>query len=210
MTEKAIKLKQSLLNVNKKESIEILDGLASEFETIPLIESIIVPIMQEIGEGWEDGTIALSQVYMSGKIIETWVDEALPPGHADRKDQPKMGIAVLEDYHLLGKRIIYSILRASGFELTDYKHISVIDLIKKIEEDELEVILISTLMLPSALKIKELKEKLVEKQIEVIVIVGGAPFRFDTNLWRDVGADYVATGAKDIIEIIEKIKKGGK
>lgn len=56
---------------------------------------------------------------MSGIICEEIIDKILPPSDPQRKDQPKMAIGVFEDYHLLGKRIIYSTLRASGFELID-------------------------------------------------------------------------------------------
>lgn len=208
MDGKALKLKQLLLEVNQIESEEMLLSLSKDMDPLVLIETVIVPIMNEIGEGWEDGTIALSQVYMSGKIIESWIDKILPPGESIAKNQPRIGIAVLEDYHLLGKRIIYSLLKASGLELYDYGHISVSDLVEKIIDDELEVILISTLMLPSALKIKELKDSLTETNNNVKIIVGGAPFRFDNQLWKDVGADNMATGASEIIAIINEMMEG--
>ena len=200
-------LVQSLLDVNRIKSIGILNDCNNGIESLDLIEKLIVPVMKRIGDGWENGTVALSQVYMSGKLIEEWVNTILPTSDSKRKNQPNMAIAVLEDYHMLGKRIIYSILRASGFNLRDYGHVNVSELVNKIKEDKLEVILISTLMLPSALKIKSLKEELIKNNIMVKIIVGGAPFRFDNQLWKEVGADAEVINANDTISIIEEVIK---
>jgi len=35
------------------------------------------------------------------------------------------------------------------------------------------------------------------------VIVGGAPFRFDPQLWKEIGADAMAYSAADAIAVIE-------
>ena len=48
------------------------------------------------------------------------VDTILPPADPSRTDLPPMAIAVLEDYHLLGLRVVYSALRASGYALQNY------------------------------------------------------------------------------------------
>ena len=125
MEEIIAQLEKSLLAVNHVASREILKPIMNEMAPLDLIENLLVPVMNSIGDGWEKGTVALSQVYMSGKFIEQWVDTILPPGDPDRKDQPKMAITVLEDYHMLGKRIVYSLLRASGYELKDYGHVTV-------------------------------------------------------------------------------------
>jgi len=204
------KLEQTLLSVNHIASNEILRSVENNFSPIELIEKLIVPAMNRIGDGWEKGTVALSQVYMSGKFIENWVDKILPPGHPQRTDQPQMAIAVLEDYHMLGKRIVYSLLRASGFELKDYGHVTVKKVIKQIQEDKIQILLISTLMLHSALKVKELKEEISKAGISTKIVVGGAPFRFDEELWQEVGADAMAFNANDSIKIIHKLVEGKK
>jgi len=195
-------LKKSLLSVDHAASNEILQRISNELTYTEIIDKIIMPVMDQIGLGWEDGTVALSQVYMTGKFTEKFVDSILPPGDPNRKHKPKMAITVLEDYHMLGKRIIYSMLRASGFELYDYGHTTVNSLFQKIKDDDINTILISTLMLPSALKIKELKAKLIAENMNTRVIVGGAPYRFDNQLWKDVGADAMASGANEVISII--------
>ena len=147
---------------------------------------------------------------MGGRICEELVDAVLPPGAADRKNQPRMAICVLSDHHGLGKIIVYSLLRASGFELPDFGTMEVDALVGRVEKEKVEILLISALMLPSALKVKKVKEKLSEKGLDVKIIVGGAPFRLDGQLWKDVGADAMCETASDSVAAIERIIGGAK
>ncbi|MGV9199009.1 MAG: cobalamin-dependent protein, partial [Promethearchaeia archaeon] len=83
--------------------------------------------------------------------------------------------------------------------------ITIKNLLSKIMHDNLEILLISTLMLRSALKIKNLTQAIREKNLNIKVIVGGAPFNFDDSLWKKVGADAVGVNAFNIIELLRKI-----
>jgi len=170
------------------------------------IENIIIPAMDHLGEDWIKGTVSLAQLYMCGRITEELVDEILPPEAQTRKDQPVMAIAVLEDYHLLGKRIVYSTMRAAGYELRDYGRVTVDELVKRTLEDQIEVLLISTLMLASALRVKQVQQAL--HGTPSTLIVGGAPFRLDEQLWKEVGADFTANSAIDLLPILDSISRG--
>lgn len=196
---------KALLSFDRLAAENILNKSDGDRTPIQFIEELIVPALERLGIGWEQGRVALSQIYMSGRICERLVDDILPPGVPELTDQPRMAIGVLEDYHLLGKRIVYSALRASGFELSDYGQITVDELVKRIKEERIKVLLISVLMLPSALLVKKVREKLKKTGTEVKIVVGGAPFRFDNNLWKEVGADAMGNNASEAIQIITKI-----
>jgi len=186
---------------------QIYDNLTNK-DPFDVIEKSIVPALEKIGVGWERGDMALSQVYMSGRIVEEIVDEILPPSDPKRKNQPTMAIAVLDDYHLLGKRIIYSMLRASGYSLEDFGRVTVDELVEKIINNSVKIVLISTLMLPSALQVKKLRSKLDELGNPVKIVVGGAPFRFDDQLMSEVGADATAVNAKETLNRINELVEG--
>lgn len=133
---------------------------------------------------------------------------------------------VLEDYHLLGKRIVYSVLRAAGYQLKDYGQMNAEELVKRTWDDKIEILLISTLMLPSALKVKVVRENLdklekLEKtkphsgdnpgpHSNIKIIVGGAPFFFDTELYKEVGADAMGRSASDVPAIVSSLMKNKK
>ncbi|WP_196437242.1 cobalamin B12-binding domain-containing protein [Methylomonas sp. LL1] len=198
---------------NFRKALESLDRIQAETlfqqaltgdSVIEVVERFVVPALEQIGQRWNDGHIALSQVYMSGKFCEELVDRALPPCAPERKHQPRQAIVVLNDYHMLGKRIVYSVMRASGFELFDYGRMDVGELVERIVVDKLEILLVSVLMLPSALKIRELRDALDARGIALKILVGGAPFQFDPQLWQEVGADAMGLSAADAVVIVQR------
>ena len=207
MAELINQFEQALLSLDRLEIRNLLERSGDDWTPVERIEKLVVPALKRIGDGWEQGTVALSQVYMSGRICEELVDAMLLPEDLSRKGNPRMAIAVLDDYHMLGKRIVYSTLRASGFSLLDYGHVDVDSLVHRVKEENIQILLISTLMLSSALRVKEVSEKL-KSSAEVKIIVGGAPFRFDSQLWREVGADAMCKTASEAVPAIERIMGG--
>ena len=197
----------ALLSLDRIKVKDILLENSSSGDFLTTLEQIVVPTMESMGTKWENGDIALSQIYMGGRICEEIVDEMLPETNTKRVDDPNLGLVVFQDYHTLGKRIVYTFLRASGYEVTDYGQENSIDtLIKNIKKDNIEILLISVLMLNSALHIKELIAKMKEEKLNIKVVVGGAPFRFDKNLCQEIGADAFATNASQVIDIIDDIR----
>ncbi|MBF0412816.1 MAG: cobalamin-dependent protein [Desulfamplus sp.] len=198
---------EALLSVNRVAAREMLEDAVS-IDKISFIENVVIAALERIGAGWKSGVFALSQVYMAGRICEELIDEVLPPGDPDRKDQPKMAICVLSDHHKLGKTIVYSLLRASGFDLLDYGIMEVEELVQRINNDKIKIILVSVLMLHSALKVKPLKEKLDSLNLDVKIVVGGAPFRFDKQLWQEVRADAMCSTASEAVLVIKSVMGG--
>jgi methanogenic corrinoid protein MtbC1 len=199
---------QALLAVNGLAARRLIVEVAGSLSPLEIAETIIVHALDRIGDGWQRGDVSLSQVYMSGRICEELVDDLLPPGDPARKDQPAMAIAALDDYHLLGKRLVHSVLRAGGFDLHDYGRVTVDEAVRRSGEDGIRILLISTLMLPSALHVRDLVMRLKFPRRKIKVIVGGAPFLFDPQLWREVNADAMGRSASEAVEIVETIAEG--
>lgn len=195
-----------------RDALEALDRVGAEavfqkalagLSPIAAVERVVVPALEQMGEAWETGAVALSQVYMAGRFCEELVERVLPPSDPDRKHQPRSAIVLLNDYHMLGKRIVYSVMRASGFELFDYGRMEVDELVERAIADRIRVLLISVLMLPSALKVAEVCRQLKGRGTGIKVAVGGAPFLFDPELWSEVGADAMGRSAADAVTLVE-------
>lgn len=185
--------------------IEALFAQAAGYRTsMAAVEALMVPALVELGEQWNAGRIALSQIYMSSRICEDIVERALPAGKAGHQDHTRLAIAVLCDYHTLGKRIVLSVMRASGLDILDYGRMEVDALVERVVADEVRILLISVLMLPSALKVKAVRAGLDARTAKVKIAVGGAPFLFDPALWREVGADAMGRNAADAVAIVRR------
>ncbi|MET0101861.1 MAG: cobalamin-dependent protein [Sedimenticola sp.] len=199
-------LEQALLSLNRIRAEEILAQCQENTPLVEVVEHVVAPAMERIGSGWEQGDVALSQIYMSSRICEDLVTASVSTQGADLyQNQPKTAIVVLEDFHLLGKRIVYSVLRASGLRVNDLGQMDADALLQRIVDDEIEILLISTLMLRSALRVGHLTKQLKAQGREVKIVVGGAPFRFDGNLWKEVGADATANTATEALPVIKSI-----
>lgn len=202
-------LEDALISVDRVRAGRIARDSCTSGSPFVCLETLIVPALEEVGRRWEAGNVALSQVYMSGRICEEIVDTMLPAGDPRRMDLPKMAIAVLEDHHTLGKRIVVSVLRAGGYAVTDYGHgVTVDQLVELVARDQIKILLISTLMLPAALRAKEAIARIKKAQPATKIIVGGAPFLFDPLLWREVGADAMGHAASETLEIVKQMAGG--
>ncbi len=208
MAELVDDFREALLSSDTDAAASILAEYLVNKRAFDFIEEVVVKTLDQIGDGWEKGEYALSQVYMSGRICEDLLEKVLPDESGLRKARPKIAIALLNDYHTLGKRIVYAVLRAGGFQLIDYGRVEAEELVRRVNEDQIETLLISVLMLSSALQVKEVVKSLSFNQNKVKIVVGGAPFRLDRGLWQEVGADAVGFTATDALHLVSQLEGG--
>lgn len=200
------KFEQAILTLNRSLIRKILGELSTSHAPLDIIEMLIAPTLDRIGHKWEAGSVALSQVYMGGKMCKEIVQTLFPADTVNRSNDQGIAIAVLHDYHVLGKRIVVSVLRTLGYPILDYGHgIDVDMLVKRVKDDNIRILLISTLMLPAALLVQDVRNQLQADGYTTKIIVGGAPFRFDDQLWKVVGADAMGRSASDAIEIVARL-----
>ena len=204
------KFEAALLSVNRIAARELLENALVYASATECLDRMMTPTLEKIGERWEAGDAALSQVYMSGIICEELIESLLPQSSSPSLAPPRIAVVTFEDYHVLGKRILRSILAAQGVWVLDYGHgVQKDELLDRLlRDDEIEVLLISTLMLPSALRIRLIREGLDALGRKVHLVVGGAPFRFDPQLWKRVGADAMGRTASDAIRLIRHFEEG--
>jgi len=201
----AFEFEQALKNMDRVTAQQIIEVASADNSAMRCVDQVVLPALEQIGRQWEQGTASLALVYMSGRICEELVDRILPPASAQRSRQPKSAIAILEDFHVLGKSIIYSTLRASGIEAQDFGTVDVEKLVEKTIANDIQILLISVLMFTSAKRIKEVRDQLKTRGAATRMIVGGAPFRMDDQLWREVGADAVGTNSAEALQVTQQM-----
>jgi methanogenic corrinoid protein MtbC1 len=169
------------------------------------IDDLALPALEEIGRRWDAGALPLAQVYISGRICESIIDEILTGSAVARRTLPRLGIAALNDQHTLGKRVVSLVVRSAGYELMDYGSISSPEeLARRAAADSLDILMLSALMLSSALQVERVRRQLTALRAPARLIVGGAPFRLDPALWQRVGADACGATASDAVRLISE------
>ena len=194
--------KSALLNFDSELVKKIIIGHSdNQADSIPVL---ISEVLSEIGDEWVKGDLALSQVYMSGIICEEMVESVFTSGENYENQVSKIAIVTFNDFHALGRKIVLSVLRSVGFSIIDFGNgINIQQLIDKIIKENIDILLVSVLMLPSALKVKELREELNKRNMNIKILVGGAPFNFDNTLWQQVGADAMGRVPTDAIPFLK-------
>ena len=208
MDDVVARFEQALLDLDHVRATRILDEAAAGRPPGRVVDEVVSPALVRIGAAWENGDLALSQVYMSGRLCERLVRTRRGDDVPARAQQPRICVAVLDDSHILGKQIVTQMLSSAGYAFTDLgSGVSVDDLVEATVDLNLEVLVLSVLMLRSALEVADLRLRLQELAIEPVIVVGGAPFRFDPHLADEVGADYFGTSASDILGIMARIEE---
>ncbi|MCD6105353.1 MAG: cobalamin-dependent protein [Thermosipho sp. (in: Bacteria)] len=210
MQEISEKLLEFLLIGNKIKADKIFNGIFQKENPFILLEKTLIEVMDKVGDLWELQEISLAQYYLVGVICEElfkkYTEKTNVLGKIQKRQKLNLAIVTLEDYHGLGRKIVLSFLNSAGFEIKDYGlGKTVNEVFERSLRDKIDILLVSTLMLPAALKVKELVKKLKEKKPEIKIVVGGAPFRIDENLWKEVEADEFGETASEAVKIVRRM-----
>jgi trimethylamine corrinoid protein len=129
--------------------------------------------------------------------------EVHPPDRSSPGDRPRLAIGVLQDHHALGKRLVKSALHSAGYRPLDYgQGLTGPELADLAVRDEIDLLLISCLMLNSAVRVEEVLAGLRRAGSPAAVVVGGAPFRLDPGLWKEVGAQAMGVNCTDAVGMV--------
>ena len=172
-----------------------------------MLDELVVPVIMRLDGLWAEGEASLSEVYLATRLCAGIIDDRTQGQPALRPDQPRMAICMLEDSHALGMKMVHQVMRCAGYEVVDWgTRRTVDDVIDRVIRDDVEVLLLSVLMLRSALRVSQVRERLLQVGWHPIIVVGGAPFRLDRGLAGEVGADFVGMSASDVLPIMGRIE----
>jgi len=181
-----------------------MDEAEKHLGTEKVFSSIIPSTLNSLGERWAKGELALTQIYAAARIVEETMDRLSPDVHTISQIKCKVVVGAL-DYHGLGKNIITKFLRASGVKVIDLgTNIRPERVAEVAVENKVNAILISALMLHVCFETKRIKQIINRQGLKIPIMVGGAPFNFDRDLWKKVGAD--AEG-RNICETFGELKE---
>lgn len=190
----------ALLQVDSLAAARIGDDAIAALGLDVFADRILVPTLDEMGARWETGQASLAEVYIAGRIANAVLAKHAVPRDMSARDAP-VAVASLDDYHVLGKNLVLAALRAAGLPVCDLGTQDARSLADMARDEGFGLVLVSTLMLRSALHVQDLVRFLKLDGTPTRVIVGGAPFRIDPELWSHVGADGMGTNAAAAVAI---------
>lgn len=167
-------------------------GLSAE----EVVFGIVVPSIERYLASAASEQVSLAQHYLAAQIAGEVVESLLPRFAVAPACTGRVVIGTSQgDFHGLGKRIVAGCLKAHMFAVTDLGlNVSPAAFVDAAVAEGAHVIGISSMMVHTArgeagcLGVRRLlRERGLESQVRLVV--GGAPYRFDDRLYRQVEAD---------------------
>ena len=210
---------EALFDTDRERAVEIVrKAIAEGISPEDVLFNIIVPGIDFLGElASREGNINLAQHFMAAQIAELTTQEVLTKFKYAPEIKGRVVIGTSQgDFHGLGKKIVTGCLKAHMIEVIDLGlDVTPERFVEESLAHEAQVIAISSMMVHTArgengcLKVRQIvRERNLEGKIKIAV--GGAPYRFDHDLYRTVQADGWAENgleaAKLITELIKKVQ----
>jgi 5-methyltetrahydrofolate--homocysteine methyltransferase len=163
--------------------------------------------MDEVGRLYESGDYLIPDMLAAAECVSEAMDMLEP--HLVKEDVKSMGrfvIATVEgDLHDIGKNIVATLLRGSGFEVHDLgTGIPSDKIVSAVEETNAQYVGLSALLTTTMGRMPEIIEKLKERGLreKVKVFIGGAPV--SAEFAEKIGADFYC---EDAFEAVEKLNR---
>ncbi|QAR33741.1 methionine synthase [Geovibrio thiophilus] len=171
------KIARMILRGEKKGLKEVLDAIMKERRAIDIINSLMLPAMQEVGELFGSGKMLLPFVLQSAEVMKEGV-KILEPFMEKNETESKGKIVlatVKGDVHDIGKNLVDIILSNNGFTVYNLGiKVPVEEMIRKAVEVGADAIGMSGLLVKSTVIMKENIEELKKHGLEQKVLLGGA------------------------------------
>lgn len=206
------KARQAVMEGDEELAVEVAQKVIDEgLNPIGIINEGFTPGMTEIGDCFAREEIPLPGVLVAAEAM-TKAIEIMEP-HIPKEDvsEPlgKVVLGTVEgDIHDIGKRIVATMLRVYGFEVTDLgRDVPIKDFVEKAKALNADIVGSSSLMTTTMAGQRLLEDALREAGIrdKLKTMVGGAA---TTQDWANkIGADCYAEDANDtVLKVKELIK----
>lgn len=183
-----------------------LERLTNGSDPLELVNQELIPALDQVGKGFERGTIFLPQLLMSAEAASAAFDvikEALNGTPQETKGRIILA-TVKGDIHDIGKNIVKVLLENYGYEVLDLgKDVSADEIVRTAVEEDIRLIGLSALMTTTVVSMDETIRLLRQKKPETKVVVGGAVMTQDYA--NSIGADKYAKEAMDTVRYADEI-----
>lgn len=182
-----------------KLGLETKDGLT-------LINEELIPALDEVGQGFEKGTLFLPQLLMSAEAAKAAfgvVKESMADVEQDVKGRIILA-TVKGDIHDIGKNIVKVMLENYGFDVIDLgRDVDPEIIVETAIKENIRLVGLSALMTTTVVNMEETIRQLREKKPDTLICVGGAVMNQDYA--DEIGADAYCKDAMATVHYANKV-----
>lgn len=208
LDKKTLDLSQIIISGTKNEARSATIKLLQSNEALEIVDSIIIPSLDRVGEMYEKEKIFLPQLIQAAETVKE-AFEVIKENLTSSADVNKGTIllaTVKGDIHDIGKNIVKVVLENYGYKIIDLgRDISAERIVDEAKKNNIKLIGLSSLMTTTVKSMEETIRLLRKEYSACKVLVGGAVL---TNEYSaKIGADFYAKDAKEAVDIAKKFFK---
>ena len=211
-TDEASPLRYAILRGLKDSAVGAAKEALLQKEALAIIDEEMMPALDEVGKGFEKGTLFLPQLMMSAEAAKAAfavIREHLQKQEGAAKSKGTIVLATVQgDIHDIGKNIVKVLLENYNYRVIDLgKDVPPEAVVEAVVREEAPLAGLSALMTTTVPSMEKTIRLLRERAPQVRVMVGGAVM---TQEYADaIGADFYAKDAMGAVTCAEGVFAGG-
>ena len=199
---------RDLVIAGRKGSVpELVAQLLADHDAMYVINDVLIPALDEVGERFEKGTFFLPQLMASAEAAKAGFEtirEKSPAGDASSSKGRIVICTVKGDIHDIGKNIVRMLLENYGYDVVDLgRDVDPQLVVDAVVRDHVQLCGLSALMTSTVPAMSETIALLHERAPWCRVMVGGAVLT--PEYAKMVGADYYAKDATASAKIAAEV-----
>lgn len=201
-------LKMAIEKGLKEEAGHISEMLIKEMDSLAIIDQYMIPALDTVGKGFEEGTVFLPQLLMSAEAAKgafaILKQRMETDGETAEKGEKIVLATVKGDIHDIGKNIVKVLLENYGFQVLDLgKDVAPEKILEVVKEEQVTLVGLSALMTTTVTSMEETIKLLRREMPECKVMVGGAVLNQE---YADmIGADFYGKDAMQSVYYAQRV-----
>lgn len=205
--ESSLTLKEAIEKGLKEKSSEITTAMLGENAPLDIVNSHVIPALDDVGRRFEEKKLFLPQLLMSAEAAKASFEVIKAAMAADDNSVKKGNIVIATvhgDIHDIGKNIVKLLLENYGYNVIDLgKNVPPETILNAVIENHAPLVGLSALMTTTVPAMEETVKLVKEKAPWCKTVVGGAVLTQD---YADkIGADKYAADAMESVRYAETV-----
>lgn len=183
---------EAALRGDRKAARNLLEeALAEGIDLLDLYLKVLQAAQYDVGRRWFENRITVAEEHMATAVTQSMLTQLyprLPRPHGERGRALVTGVR--DELHQVGAHMVADFLESDGWSVqfigTQLPHDGIVALVAR---ERLDLVGISVTMATNLAAARELIEAMRELDPAPRILVGGAAFRSNPQIWREVGAD---------------------
>ena len=201
-------LKNAIVQGLKAEAETACEILLKEKSALEIVNTEIVPALDEVGKAYEEKRVYLPQLLMSAESAKSAFEKIkthlLQSGETQTKKCKIVLATVKGDIHDIGKNIVGTLLENYGFEVIDLgRDVPPERIVEETLKTGAPIVGLSALMTTTVPSMEETIRLLREKETNTKILVGGAVLTKEYA--ESIGADAYAKDGMESVRYAEKV-----